>query len=172
MDELLKKAKRNDEEAFNELILLVQKDLYIIAKTKLQDDNDVADAIQETIISCYQNIRKLRNNKFFKTWLIKILINECNKIYIKRKRYNTSYDEEEFSKKLIFEENFLKNMNFENLIKDLKDDEKLILTLYYYEDYSTKEISKILKINENTIRSKLARAKSKLKNQYEGGYYE
>ena len=51
-------------------------------------------------------------------------------------------------------------------------EENEIENYYYYSEYSTKEISKLLKINENTIRSKISRAKEKLKNQYEGGYYE
>ena len=63
-------------------------------------------------------------------------------------------------------------MGFDVLIRDLKEDEKMILTLYYCSGYSTKDIGKILKMKESTVRSKMFRAKEKLKNQYEGGYYE
>lgn len=172
MEELVEKAKKNDEQAFNELILLIQKEIYLIAKAKLKNEDDMADAIQETILSCYRNLKKLRNSSLFKTWLIKILINECNKIYKKRKKYNISYEDKEVENYLVVEDNSFDNISFDILIRNLKDDEQLILTLYYYSNYSTKEISKILKINESTIRSKIFRAKEKLKNQYEGGYYE
>lgn len=172
MEELVKKAKKNDENAFNELILLTQKEMYLIAKTKLKDEDDIADAIQETILSCYKNLRKLRDNKLFKTWLIKILINECNKIYKKRKKQNVSYEEKEVENYFVLEDDSFDNISFDILIRNLNEEEKLILTLYYYSGYSTKEISKIIKINESTIRSKIARAKNKLRNQYEGGYYE
>lgn len=172
MEELVEKAKKNDEQAFNELILLVQKEIYLIAKAKLKNEDDMADAIQETILSCYRNLKKLRNSSLFKTWLIKILINECNKIYKKRKKYNISYEDKEVENYLVVEDNSFDNISFDILIRNLKDDEQLILTLYYYSNYSTKEISKILKLNESTIRSKIFRAKEKLKNQYEGGYYE
>ncbi len=172
MEELVKKAKKGDENAFNELILLTQKEMYLIAKTKLKDENDIADAIQETILSCYKNLRKLRDNKLFKTWLIKILINECNKIYKKRKKQDVSYEEKEVENYLMIEDNSFENISFDILIRNLNEEEKLILTLYYYSGYSTKEISKIIKVNENTIRSKISRAKYKLRNQYEGGYYE
>ena len=145
---------------------------YLIAKTKLKDENDIADAIQETILSCYKNLRKLRDNKLFKTWLIKILINECNKIYKKRKKQDVSYEEKEVENYLMIEDNSFENISFDILIRNLNEEEKLILTLYYYSGYSTKEISKIIKVNENTIRSKISRAKYKLRNQYEGGYYE
>ena len=55
------------------------------------------------------------------------------------------------------------------LIRNLEADEKLILTLYYCSGYTTKEISKILKKKESTIRSKISRSKQKLKKQFEGG---
>lgn len=172
MEELVEKAKKNDENAFNELIFLIQNEMYLIAKSKLKNEDDIADAIQETIISCYKNLRKLRNTNLFKTWLIRILINECNKIYKKRKKYNISYEEIETEKYLKVEDKSFENIGFDILIRNLKDEEKMILTLYYYSDYSTKEISKILKMNENTIRSKIVRAKEKLRKQYEGGFYE
>ena len=70
------------------------------------------------------------------------------------------------------EEETFENMGFDVLIRDLKEDEKMILTLYYCSGYSTKDIGKILKMKESTVRSKMFRAKEKLKNQYEGGYYE
>ena len=165
VEELVERAKKGSEDAFNELILLLQNEMYLIAKSKLDNEEDIADAIQETILSCYKNLRKLKNDRFFKTWLIKILINECNKIYRKKK-------ENDISNYIKYDDNYFENISFDILIRNLKKEEKLILTLYYYSEYSTKEIAKILKINESTIRSKIARAKDKLKNQYEGGYYE
>lgn len=172
MEELVEKAKKKDEQSFNELIISVQKEMYLIAKTRLKNDDDIADAIQETILACYKNIHKLKKNEFFKTWLIRILINECNKIYKKRKKNNISYEEKEVENYISNDDKSFENISFDIFIRKLREDEKLILTLYYYSEYSTKEISKILKINENTIRSKISRAKNKLKNQYEGGYYE
>ncbi len=61
-------------------------EMYLIAKTKLKNEEDIADAIQETIYSCYKNLKKLRDDKLFKTWLIKILINEIPSINLETKR--------------------------------------------------------------------------------------
>lgn len=169
MEELVAKAKKKDEKAFDELILLNQKEMYLIAKAKLKNEDDIADVMQETILLCYKNLKKLKDNKFFKTWLIKILINECNKIYKKRKRNNISIEEKGIDNYLKIDDVSIDFISFDSLIKNLKNDEQLIITLYYYSQYSTKEISKILKINEGTIRSKISRAKMKLRNEYEGG---
>lgn len=172
MEELVEKAKKNDEMAFDELINLIKKELYLIAKSKLKNDDDIADAIQETILKCFQNIHKLRNIKYFKTWVIKILINECNKIYRKKEKYKISLENNEMENYLKSDEKYDENIDFYILISKLELDEQLILTLYYYVGYTTKEISKILKKNENTIRSKINRAKYKLKNQLKGESYE
>ena len=164
MEELVEKAKKEDE-AFDKLILLIEKELYFIAKTRLKNEDDIADAIQETILACYKNLKTLRNNAFFKTWAIKILINKCNDIYKKRKN-NISFEDNEVENYIKVEDEI--NIGFEMLIKDLDAEEQLILTLYYYSKYTTKEISKMLKKNENTIKSKIIRARNKLRNQLEG----
>lgn len=166
MEELVEKAKNNDQRAFSELIMAIEKELYLIAKTKLKNDDDIGDAIQETIYKSYKNIKKLRDNSLFKTWIIKILINECNNIYRKKSKYAISYEEKEMENYLTVNDKS-DNVEFEVLIRDLDTEEKLILTLYYCSKYTVKEISKIVKIKENTIKSKMARARNKIRKQFE-----
>ena len=166
MEELVEKAKNDDKRAFSELIMATEKELYLIAKSKLKSDDDIGDAIQETIYKSYINIKKLRDNSVFKTWIIKILINECNNIYKKKSKYSISYEDKEMEKYLVSNDES-DNIEFEVLIKDLDSEEKLILTLYYCSKYTIKEISKIVKIKENTIKSKMARAKNKIRKQLE-----
>ena len=81
MDELILKAKNGDKTSFTELMLQIKEELYKVAKIRLRNDDDVFDAIQETMLVSYKSLKKLKNNQYFKTWVIKILINECNKIY-------------------------------------------------------------------------------------------
>lgn len=166
MEELIKRAKNNDEEAFDEIILNIEKEMYLIAKARLKSDDDIADAIQETILSCYRNIHKLRDNSVFKSWVIRILINKCNDIYKKRKKNTISLEKNEID--IEDKSDTESKLSFYILIRNLNEDEKTILTLHYYFKYTTKEISKILKVNENTIKSKILRAKNKLRNEYGG----
>lgn len=168
MEELVKKAINKDENAFDKLIIQIEKELYIIAKSRLKDEDDIADALQETILKCYSNIHKLKNYSFFKTWTIRILINECNKIWDKKKKYRISIEDEQAQDYLKTEDDY-DNLNFFLLIKQLNKDEKIILTMYYCLGYTTKQISIVLNKNENTIRSKMTRAKNKLKKNFEGG---
>lgn len=65
------------KEKLGTLILDSERQLYSTAKTILYNDEDCADAIQETIVKAFSKIDTLRNDRFAKTWLIRILINEC-----------------------------------------------------------------------------------------------
>ena len=85
MEELIQKAKNGDKEAFTTIMLSLEKDLYKIAKTRLKNDDDIYDAIQETIIEAFKKIIKLKNTESFKTWIIRILINKTNDIFRRKK---------------------------------------------------------------------------------------
>lgn len=162
--ELVYKAKQGEKEAFTYLILQLEDDLYKIAKTRLNNEEDILDAIQETMISAYKSVHKIRNEEYFKTWIIKILINKCNDIYKNKKAIVISLNESVAGNNISDD-----NLNFEFIMKQLNYDERIAMTLYYLERYTTKEISKILKTNENTIKTRISRAKEKIKMQYKGG---
>ena len=66
--------------------MLFKEELYKIAKARLKRDEDVFDAIQETMIVTFKNIKKLKEPSSFKSWLIKILISKSNDIYRKEKK--------------------------------------------------------------------------------------
>ena len=75
MEKLVQKAKQHDKIAFTVLIEQNTKSMYKVAKAILKNDEDVADALQDTILTCWEKIGTLEKNEFFKTWLIRILIN-------------------------------------------------------------------------------------------------
>lgn len=169
MKELVEKAMSGDERAFTELILNYQQDLYKIALTRLNTEYDIEEAIQETMISAFKNIKNLKDIEKFKKWIIKILINKCNEIY--RKRILRLVPLDEVDKYTIFESNnseIESKLDFYSIIKSLDKKERTIVVLYYSEKYTTKEIAEILNKNENTIKTILRRAKIKLKNKYKG----
>lgn len=160
IEELVVQAKSGDKEAFSKLIIEIQSYLYNVARTKLVSEEDIQDAVQNTIINAYLNIKKLKNNKYFKTWITRILINECYRIYRcseKNKKLIDGY---------IYKESFDKsdeNISFEELISSLDEIKKEVFRLYYNENWSTKKISAELNMNESTIRSILSRGRKLLK---------
>lgn len=164
LKKLVSKAKRGDKEAFTFLVLKLEDDLYKIARARLNNEEDILDAVQETMISAYKSVHKIRNEEYFKTWIIKTLINKCNDIY-KNKKVISMPLNEDIETGVIFDE----KLTFEFLMRQLKYDERLAIILHYLEGYTTKEISKILKTNENTIKSRISRAKEKIRIRYKGG---
>lgn len=173
MEELVKKAKTGDEAAFTSLVYELRQDLYKIARCRLSCEDDIEDAIQETMIVAFKNIRKLKKEDSYKKWLIKILVNKCNHIYKKNKTRNVSFDkinpEEACTEGERYDE--LEQLDFYSVLQGLTYDERMVITLFYLEECSLKEISKVMKINENTVKTKLKRGKNKIKQKYmEGGY--
>ena len=173
MDELVLKAKKGDKEAFTNLILEIRNDLYKIAKSRLSIEEDIQDVIQEKMIEAYRNIKQLKDPSKFKPWISKILINNCNKKYKKKKKENETHEDFDESYAYITEENDIDAINntidFNEMIKDLSYEERMVIILSYNDNYTTKEISEILNMKENTVKSKLSRARKNIKMNYKGG---
>lgn len=148
------------------MVLESKKELYNIARAKLHSENEIDDAVQETVIKAYIKIRTLKDNSKFRYWIFKILINECNKIYRQRKIQEVSIDNLEDNVS-----NVVSNYDreYKEIMSLLNDDEKILITLFYSNGYTTKEISKILNKNENTVKTKLRRIREKLKVKLDDG---
>lgn len=163
MDLLIKKAKKGDKEAFVGLMKANELPLYKVAKSILKNDEDVADAMQETILSALENIYKLKNNNYFKTWITKILINKCNDIL--RKNSKTIQMEEYFDEG--YTKDFIQSISLEEGIDTLSKEQKLVLHLYYVMGFNCREISEMLKEKESTVKVRLSRSRGKLKDFFE-----
>lgn len=173
MEELIKEAKKGNKDAFTSLIMEIENDLYKIARTRLSNEADIDDVIQETMIEAYRSIRRLREPKKFKKWVITILINKCNKIYKRKYKEDVSIDKYDLDKYIVSNsyKNIEDDLNFYSLLKQLKYEERIVIILYYMEQYSIKDIKEILKMNENTVRTHLFRARNKIKENYEKGVF-
>lgn len=166
MDENIKKAIGGDKNAFTSIVLEYEQQLYKIARTRLADDHDICDAIQNTLLSAYQNVTKVRKSKYFKTWLIRILLNECNAVYRKKQWGSASFEEIGAERCLGTEDGFSHvehQIDFNSAMQILNFEERQAMTLFYTEDLSIKEISKLMNLNVNTVKTRLSRAKGKLK---------
>jgi len=162
MEQLVIQAQNSDTNAFTELMRMYRQSMYRVAKSYLKNDDDVADAIQDTILTCFEKIKTLRSPEHFKTWLTKILINKCNDI-LKRKKRFVSLDEipEE-----VCSDADQSNIEFMMLLDSLNDTYRTVLVLRYGECLSVKEISRVLGISENAVKKRLERSREKIKTTY------
>lgn len=162
MDELVQRAKEKDPDAFETLIRLHMQTMYKIAKSYLSSDEDVADAIQDTIMTCYEKISFLKNNAYFKTWMIKILMSKCCNILRNKKVLDFS---EETTEQPVTDKRF-EELEWKEVIRLLDEKYRMVMVLYYVEGFRTGEIAQILDMNENTVRTRLKRGRAELQNIY------
>ncbi len=155
MNDLLRRAREKDPEAFTELMQQQMQSMYKAAKAILRCDEDVADAIQETILCCWEHLDQLRENRYFKTWLTRILINKCNDLLRKKREY---LPEENLSE-LAGPNREFENVEWRETLNGIDEKYRLILLLYYVEGFTTGDISRILDMPKSTVRTRLARGR-------------
>lgn len=153
-------------EEFAKIVTDTAAVMYRVSKSILKNDEDCEDAVQEAIAKAFSKLWSLKNESFAKTWLIRIVINECYSIL--RKKKNSFYNEE-----ITLEE--ADSNDYSELYKALNElpaDYRVTVVLYYIEGYSVKETAQILKVTEGTVKSRLSRGRKKLRGFLEEDYNE
>lgn len=174
MKSLVRRAKKGDDQAFVELIEENKQAMYKVAVGILKNDSDAADAIQESILTCYEKLAELKKPQYFKTWMMRILINYCNQMLRERKKVigiDTCYGIEAAG--IGAEERTAPppgastiNEEFLELLDQMEQQYRVILILYYIEEMSIREIDQILQMNENTVKTRLSRGRGAYKKLY------
>lgn len=153
------------KEQLGNLIIASEDTMYHVAKTLLKSDADCADAIQEAIVKAFCEIHTLRKDSCAKTWLVRIVINECYAIMRKEKRLVSLEDaalEQEAEEKGDYSDLY-------EAVSRLPEEIRLTVTLYYMEGYHIKEIAALMKTTESAVKNRLMRARAKLKEELDEG---
>lgn len=174
MEHLVKKAKKGDAEAFIALIESQRETLKRVAYAWMKNEEDAADAIQDTILDAYEHIGQLKKPAYFRTWIVRILINNCTRIY----RLNKNNARFEISADEYCEECYRDardrvdvghaDIEFYDLLNVLPEDSRMIFQMYFGEQFTTAEIAKLLHMKENTVKSRIHRGKEELRKQISG----
>ena len=158
---LIKMTSNNKEERFENLVRPLKAKLYKTGMAILNNDDDVCDAMQETLISAYKNLDSLKNEEYFVTWIIRIMINKCYDI-IKTNKKITYINQklEQNENEFYYDEH--NDSIVEKALSAIPEELRLVTVLFYYDGFSIKEISDICNIPEGTVKSRLYRAKEKI----------
>lgn len=135
--------------------------LYHVSRSILRNDADCADAVQEALLKAYEKLHTLKEERFFRTWITRILIHECYKICKKNKKA-VPYEAYMEQEKMRLEDRYT---SLYMAITELPEELRILVTLYYLEGFSYKEITEIMNIREGTIKSRLSRARRLLREQ-------
>lgn len=158
--QVVKRAKKGDTEAFAALYADIYENMYRFALYTLKNTQDAEDVVSEAVMSAFSSIRKLRTEEAFKSWIFRILSNKCNEKLREYTKKAVPLDEEwlEWQADGSVEEGVI----VRKLFFELEDEERLIIGMHLFCGYKSREIAKILHMNENTVRSKESRGLKKL----------
>ena len=184
MDEsaLIQAARKGNLDAFNTLVLTYQHQVYNLAYRIMGEEAAASDAAQEAFISAYKNLKSFRDGSF-KSWLLRIVTNACYDDLRRRKRRPAiSLDEltdgedgeaefdvpsPEDGPETIAQRHELTGL-IQRGITTLPDDQRIVLVLSDVQGMSYEEISTLTNSNLGTVKSRLSRARAKLREYLQG----
>lgn len=157
------KACMGDERAFERLIIPLENKMYRVARTVLFHEADCSDAIQETLLRVWKKIPQLKDSTLFEPWLMRILINECYRLFKNNKRCEKT----PFNDELLFNgkqksEDLELSMDLRYMLDTLPKHERVAIMLYYTLGYKVKDVASILNIPEGTVKAQLSRGRAHL----------
>lgn len=149
--------QRITQEELSALIMDNKDGMYRLAFSILRNDADAQDAVSEAIVLAFEKCHQLRKRSSAKSWLMQILVNSSKKIAVQSNKYVLLENEIQYEQAEEF-----KDDDMWETVMELDEEFREVVALYYYEQFSVREIGKMLRVPEGTVKSRLARAREKL----------
>ncbi len=148
------------KQPIQELIERYQSNLYAVAFNVCKNAVDAEDVVQDTFIQYHTSKKDFENEQHIRAWLIRVTINKAKNMNHTFWRQN-KLSLEDYMETLTFEAPESENL-FETVMR-LQEKYRIVIHLFYYEDYTIHEIADILKISESNVKVRLSRARIQLK---------
>lgn len=177
IEKLVRKAMRRDDAALEKLLGMYQEYLYRIAYAYQKNEQAALDAVSECVAKVYVNLPKLREPRYFKTWMTRILLNEVLDEGKKTDKLLSleALHEQGFAPEIL-EEGISREakMDLYQALDNLSKEYRKVLILKYFNDMRVKDIARIMEIPEGTVKVLLYRGRKKLRTVFveEMGYEE
>lgn len=150
-----------DKDTFSTLVIQNQETLFHTAKAILRSDEDAEDAVQEAICAAFERRESLREADKFRPWLLRILVNKC---YDTCRRRRPTVDLEDVADYLPAKsQDHTERLTLWQAVMALGGDLRAVVTLFYYDGLSIREISGALGISEAAVKTRLSRGRAKLR---------
>ena len=151
-----------DREFFIENANKYKDTIFRIAFNFFGNSYDADDMVQDVLLKLYETDKSFESNEHIRNWLIRVTVNECKSAFrLPWRKRDVSLDELTGSVEFEFKE----ESEVLSQAMNLSTKYRVVLFLFYYEEFSIKEISVILKTNESTITTRLSRARKKIKDR-------
>ena len=153
------------DQEFTKRVRAMERKLYRIAHAILWSDADCADAIQEAVFKGWMKKGGLREERFFETWMVRILINECRTLIRRSKLSPLPLDE---TIRAGGDEPGV-DMHLRASLRQMPEKYRTVLLLHHLEGYSLEEVAKILKLTPQLVKSRLHQARKLLRKNLNAG---
>ena len=150
-----------DRERFVAQVTELQETLYRTARSILCNEQDAQDAVQEAVTQAFARLHTLRDPAKFKPWLLRILVNTCYDAC--RRRRSTVYLEAVEETLAAPQSDCEERMSLWSAVMRLPEEQKAVVTLFYYEDLPIRAISEVLGVTQGTVKTRLSRARGRLR---------
>lgn len=167
INDLVNSAVKGNDDAFYQLVSYKKDMLYKTAFSYVKNKEDALDIVSETVYKTYISLKKIKEPKYFYTYLQRILINTAID-FLRKKKDIVEIKEDMLADKAERDT----NIDLKNSVDSLDEDYKAIIIMKYFQDFTLKEIGDILDCPLGTVKSRLHKALSILKLDLEEGYYE
>ena len=147
-----------DTAQFNAYAAIYIDTVFRLAFSWLKSPADADDVTQNVLLSLYRTENQFESDEHVRSWLMKVTVNECRKVW--RRPFRSHENIDDYAETLAFEDPSYRDL-FEAIMQ-LDRDKRTVIVLYYIEGYSIKEIAEILNVPAATIGTRLARARAKL----------
>lgn len=158
----VQRAKKGNHKAFQELIEEEKVKLYKMAYIYTKNEDDALEVFQETVYKAFVSINSLKDDRYFSTWITRILIHTALDLLNKKKRVIPMERNTLESKIQSYMPNE-RNVDLLDAITELDEKYKSVLVLRYYKDYSVKQIAEILDCPEGTVKTNIHRGIQQLR---------
>lgn len=143
-----------------ELATLYQSNLFAVSFNICKNAQDAEDIVQDTFVQYYTTKKEFESEQHIRAWLIRVAVNKAKNVTRTFWRRN-KVSIEDYMETLVFETPEAENL-FETVMH-LPEKYRIVIHLYYYEDYTVREIADILKLSESNVKIRLSRGRALLK---------
>lgn len=175
--ELVEQAKNGDQEAISQLYRATYNQVYAAVKTMIKEEDTALDIVQDSYVKAFQNLSQLQEPEKFRAWVKRIARNRAIDSLRKTGPVLFSSMSEEEGGIIEFEDDRVENLPevvvdrqetarlIGEILDSLSEEQRVAVSLFYYEQMSVREIAQLLGVSENTVKSRLSYGRKKIEAQ-------
>lgn len=167
LEQLIEQCKKNNAQAQSQIYKLYASKLFSICLKYSRNYAEAEDNLQDAYITIFKKIDQFKNNGSFEGWMKRITINTALQRYRSAGVFNIVNEQQIEDVTVDVDEDSISINFLLQIIQELPDRYRLVFNLYALDDYSHKDIAKMLDITTGTSKSNLARARLILKDKIE-----